>query len=130
MGKHHIVHSKQTLVCKNIPSPQEKDVGVTGNPIALTITWSFAMFPDSQAPISRKIEEPMGAEIHPSRETVSFPFFPPLFQFPALEIHGFKPLIGTLLSPGASECSCLGADGRVRMHIVHPSFCVKVLPRV
>jgi hypothetical protein len=34
-------------------SVQEKDVGVTGNPIALTITWSFAMFPDSQAPIRR-----------------------------------------------------------------------------
>lgn len=28
---------------------EEKDVGVTGNPIALTITWSFALFPDAQA---------------------------------------------------------------------------------
>ena len=29
---------------------EEKDVGVTGNPIALTITWSFALFPDAQVP--------------------------------------------------------------------------------
>ena len=32
-----------------LSGPEEKDVGVTGNPIALTITWSFAMFPDAEA---------------------------------------------------------------------------------
>ena len=48
-GKDNTNNLNLLLVFVYISKAQEKDVGVTGNPIALTITWSFAMFPDSQA---------------------------------------------------------------------------------
>eukprot|EP00913_Durusdinium_trenchii_P011304 g10616.t1 len=60
------VHPR-SLTCRAMASvfdailQAEKDVGVTGNPIALTITWSFALFPDAQvhpnAPALGQMEE-------------------------------------------------------------------------
>jgi len=60
------VHPR-SLTCRAMASvfdailQAEKDVGVTGNPIALTITWSFAMFPDAEvrnnAPALGQMEE-------------------------------------------------------------------------
>ncbi|CAE7412152.1 unnamed protein product [Symbiodinium microadriaticum] len=60
------VHPR-SLTCRAMASvfdailEAEKDVGVTGNPIALTITWSFALFPDANvhpnAPALGQMEE-------------------------------------------------------------------------